>query len=188
MAGPRDVIDFWLEEVGEKGWYAGGEALDALCRERWLGLWEEARAGALGPWRDGPEGALAFLILTDQFPRNMHRGDALAFATDPSARTAAREAVAKGWDMAVEEPARQFFYLPFEHSEALADQDWAVALIAARIAAPSQLIHARAHREVIARFGRFPFRNDALGRDTTEEEAAFLAEGGYGAVVRSLGG
>jgi len=187
MSGPIEVLDFWLGEIGPEGWYAGGEVIDGLCRDRFLEVWQAANEGHLDHWIDGPAGALAYLVVTDQFPRNIHRGSALAFATDARARTAARRALEEGWDLQAPEPERQFFYLPFEHSEALADQDLCVALMEERLPSePDNLLHARAHREIIARFGRFPFRNAALGRESSLEERAFLAEGGYGAIVRAL--
>ena len=187
MDDPVAVLDFWLGEVGEAGWYRGDADLDALCRERWMDLWEAAERGGLDHWVEGTVGTLAFLILTDQLPRNMFRGTGRAFATDAVAREAARKAVAAGWDMGAPEPERQFFYLPFEHSEEMADQEAGIALMAERLpASPDNLLHARAHAEIIRRFGRFPFRNAALGRVSTAEEEAFLAEGGYGAVVRRL--
>lgn len=187
MDDPVSVLDFWLGEIGEAGWYRSSAELDALCRDRWMDLWQAAHDGGLDHWVEGTVGSLAFLILTDQLPRNMFRGTAQAFATDARARGAAKLAVEAGWDMGAPEPERQFFYLPLEHSEDMADQDTAIALIAERLpASPGNLLHAHAHAEVIRRFGRFPFRNTALGRVSTPEEAAFLAEGGYGAVVRRL--
>lgn len=188
MADPVEILDYWLGEVGPEGWYGGGEMLDADIRDRFADLWQAAQQGGLDHWAEGTVGTLAFLILTDQFPRNMFRGEAAAFATDAAARAAARRAVAEGWDMAAPEPERQFFYLPFEHSEDLADQALAVDLIAARMpkTGVETLRHARAHQAIIARFGRFPFRNAAMGRDTTPDEAAFMAQGGYGAIVAGL--
>ncbi len=188
MADPVEVLDFWLGEVGAGGWYAGGERLDALCRERFGELWQAALDGGLEHWVEGTVGTLAYLVLTDQIARNLHRGTALAFATDPQARAAARRAVEAGWDLGAPEPERQFFYLPFEHSEDPADQDRAVALIAERMpqTGAETLLHAEAHREIIRRFGRFPFRNKALGRTDTPEETAFLASGGYGTEVNRL--
>lgn len=189
MDDPVSVLDFWLGEVGEAGWYRSSAELDALCRDRWMDLWQAAHDGGLDHWVEGTVGSLAFLILTDQLPRNMFRGTAQAFATDFRARGAAKLAVEAGWDLGAPEPERQFFYLPFEHAEDLADQETAIALIAERLpASPGNLLHAHAHAEVIRRFGRFPFRNTALGRVSTPEEEAFLAEGGYGAVVRRLEG
>lgn len=183
---PKDVLDFWLTEVGEKGWYAGGEALDALCRTRFAATLREAQAGRIESWRSDPDGVLAYLILTDQLPRNIHRGRAEAFATDWQARAAAGEAIALDWDLLVAEPQRQFFYLPFVHAEDLARQDFAIRCFAARMPNLINHLHARAHREVIRRFGRFPFRNDALGRATTADEQAFLDAGGYGALVQAM--
>jgi uncharacterized protein (DUF924 family) len=190
MTSIGDVLDFWLTEIGEDGWFAVAAQVDEAIRARFLAAWEMARAGGLSGWAETAEGALAFLILTDQFPRNMFRGDPRAFASDAIARDVARVAIARGDDLAVPLPQRVFFYLPFEHSEEIADQHWSVALMDARTAdsRDGYPLHARAHRAIIERFGRFPFRNAALSRATTPEEQAFLDEGGYGAIVRSLGG
>jgi uncharacterized protein (DUF924 family) len=187
MADPVEVLDFWLGEVGEAGWYAGGDDLDALVRERFFELWQAAFDGGLEHWVDGAVGTLAYLILCDQLPRNMHRGTALAFATDDRALAAARRALDEGWDMAAPEPERQFFYMPFEHSEHASDQARAVRLMEERLPLdPDMALHARAHAEVIRRFGRFPTRNAALGRENTPAEAEYLSEGGYAAVVEQL--
>lgn len=189
MSDPVQVLDYWLGEIGPEGWYAGGEALDADIRDRWLDLWQAARDGGLDHWAAGPAGALALLVLTDQFSRNMFRGEATAFATDPLARDVARKAVAAGWDLEVPTPERQFFYLPFEHSEDPEDQALAVRLIAERMPeAAETLLHARAHQAIIARFGRFPFRNAALGRESSPEEIAFMEGGGYASAVNDLRG
>lgn len=182
----EEIIGFWVDQVGEAGWYRGDAALDEEIRRRFETTLLAAREGALDGWRSRARGALALLIVTDQFPRNMYRGSARAFATDPMARAIASSSIAQGHDLRIAPPARQFFYLPLEHSENGADQERAVRLIAARLDAPETLLHARAHREVIARFGRFPFRNAALGRRDTADESAFLDAGGYGAVVRHL--
>lgn len=184
MSDPVEVLDFWLGEVGPKGWYAGGEALDAECRLRFGDLWQAAHEGGLEHWVEGAAGTLAYLVICDQLARNIHRGRAEAFATDARARAAARKAVAAGWDLEAPEPERQFFYMPFEHSEDAADQALAVQLLTERLGSdPEMALHARAHQAIIARFGRFPFRNAALGRETTPEEAEFLANGGYAAEV-----
>ncbi len=189
MSDPVEVLDFWLGEVGPAGWYAGTPEIDDACAVRFGDLVTAAREGGLEHWVDGPGPSLAYLVLTDQMPRNIHRGSALAFASDARARAAARLALAAGWDLMAPEPERQFFYLPFEHAEDMADQDLAVRLMTERMASdPDMALHARAHRLVIARFGRFPGRNAALGRADTPEEAAFQAEGGYGALVRGLKG
>mgnify|MGYP000081170067 CR=1 FL=1 len=186
MSDPVGVLEFWLGEVGPDGWYAGTDEIDAACEEL-RDLWEAARDGGLDHWIDGTVGTLAFLILTDQIPRNIHRGKAEAFATDAQAVAAAKRALAEGWDMGAPEPDRQFFYMPFEHSEDMADQELAVRLMEERLPSdPEMALHARAHRDIIARFGRFPTRNAALGRETMAAEQAFLDAGGYGAVVNGL--
>jgi len=184
---PERILDFWLREVGEGGWYTATEATDQAVRDRFGAAWEALRVGDLVDWLAAPQGALAYIILADQFPRNMFRGDPRAFATDALARDAARRALAAGHDLATEGPARQFFYMPFEHSESAADQDLAVRLMEERMSGDPELAHhARVHREIIRRFGRFPFRNAALGRATTAAEQDFLDAGGYPALVRAM--
>lgn len=185
MSDPVQVLDFWLGAVGPEGWYAGGDDIDAACL-LFEDIWKAARDGGLDHWVDGTVGTLAFIVLTDQLPRNMFRGKADSFATDPLALAAAKTAIANGWDMNAPEPERQFFYMPLEHSENADDQAQCVALMAERLADPDMLLHARAHQQIIARFGRFPNRNAALGRPATPDEAAFLEQGGYAAVVREL--
>jgi len=186
MSDPVTVLDYWLGTVGPDGWYSANEAVDAEITAQFGGLCKAASHGGLDHWVEGPTGTLAFLILTDQFPRNMFRGLPEAFATDPLARAAARRAIAACWDMAVPEPERQFFYLPFEHSEDPADHVLAVQYMTEKMSGGTGALHARAHQEIIRQFGRFPFRNAALGRESTEAERAFLEEGGYGAIVRKL--
>jgi len=188
MSDPATVLSFWLDSVGPKGWYEVNPKVDADITAQFGALWQAALDGNLDHWIDGSTGTLAFLILTDQFPRNMFRGDPRAFATDPIARDAARRALAQGWDQETPTPERQFFYMPFEHSEDLADQALAVDCFTNRMDSPETALHARAHQAIINRFGRFPFRNAALGRTSTDEEEAFMANGGYGAVVRELQG
>lgn len=182
----KAVAAFWLEECTPEDWYKSDPAFDQMIRDRFESLWHEALNGGLCHWQCSAMGALAYCILTDQLPRNMFRGEARAFATDTHARGAAKRAIKQKFDLKVDEPGRQFFYLPLEHSESLPDQGRAVSLIAERMNAPETLLHAQAHREVIRRFGRFPFRNAALGRQTSEGEAAFLEAGAYGAIVREL--
>ncbi|WP_022703480.1 DUF924 family protein [Pseudorhodobacter ferrugineus] len=186
MSDPVTVLTFWLETVGPKGWYEVNADVDAEITAQFGDLWQSAHDGALDHWIDGTTGTLAFLILTDQFPRNMFRGDPRAFATDPCARAAARIALAQNWDLDAPTPERQFFYLPFEHSEDLADQALAVYCFSTRMENPESALHARAHKAIIQRFGRFPFRNAALGRSSSPEELAFMENGGYGAIVRDL--
>ena len=188
MVTPDSILKYWLDEKGPEAWYAGGEALDTEIRERFSEAWEELMAGSFGLWLTYPSGALAYIILSDQFSRNMFRGQAKAFASDKVARAAAKAAISRDWDLKIDEPARQFFYLPLMHSENLSDQDRAVRLICTRMpeTGQSNLIHARAHREVIRKHGRFPFRNEALGRKSTGAESTFLANGGYMAIVNEL--
>ena len=188
MSDPIEVLDYWLGTIGPEGWYAAGDDLDADIRDRFADLWAATQDGGLDHWIDGPVGALAFIILTDQFPRNMWRGTARSFATDQLALQAARAAIDAGWDLQVPEPERQFFYLPFMHAEDLQDQQFCIGLMAERMpeTGASNHLHARAHAQVIAEFGRFPYRNDALGRATTQNEQAFLDAGGYATVVQAL--
>ena len=188
VATPEEVLSYWVDEVGSDGWYRVDERVDAEIRARFAATWEEARAGSLSGWLCGPKRTLAYVILTDQFPRNMFREDARAFATDRAARAAALRAIGQRWDMRVAEPERQFFYLTLMHSEVLADQEHGLRLILTRLprTGADNLLHARAHREVIRRFGRFPHRNAALGRASTDAERGYLKGGGYGAVVREF--
>ncbi len=186
MADPVEILDFWLDEIGPDGWYKAGAAIDAACAQ-FSDIWQAAHDDGLEHWVDGTVGTLAYLIVTDQFSRNIHRDTALAFACDARALAAAKVALAAGWDMDAPEPARQFFYMPFEHSEMPADQAMAIHLMETRMPShPDLTLHARAHAEVIRRFGRFPTRNLALGRPSTPEEAVYLDAGGYGAIVRAL--
>jgi len=188
MVGPDEILSFWLDEVGPEKWYAQDDALDSEIRDRFLAAWDGAREGRYSLWLTYPSGALAYIVLTDQFPRNMFRGEARAFSTDRAALAAAKSAIDKCWDMKIDEPARQFFYLPLMHSENLCDQERCVRLLCQRMpeTGASNLLHARAHREVIRRFGRFPYRNAALSRPMTVPEADYVSGGGYGETVREL--
>jgi uncharacterized protein (DUF924 family) len=172
---PQEVIDFWSITVGEQCWYVVKPALDDMIRVRYENLWREAQGGKLKDWEKTPDGALALLIVLDQFPRNMFRGKADAFASDEQARAAAKRAVDHGFDMQIEMPIRQFFYTPFEHSENLDDQDRSVALFAKGMGVDHYTHpYILEHRAEIERFGRFPSRNGPLGRISTPEEAEFL--------------
>jgi len=188
MVQPDDILTFWLDDVGAEGWYRSDEALDAEIREKFEAAWHNAQDGAYSLWLTYPSGVLAYLILLDQFPRNMFRGQADAFASDHAALAAAKCAIDKGWDMKIDEPARQFFYLPLMHSESQTDQDRCVRLMLTRMpeTGEANLVHAKAHREVIRRFGRFPYRNAALSRTDTAHEQEWQREGGYGAILREL--
>lgn len=178
---PQDVIGFW-RSAGPKKWYAKDAAFDEAIRLKFEPVHHAAARGRYDGWAATPEGALALLLLLDQFPRNLYRGSAHAFATDPKARAVARAAIAAGHDRAVEPAMRAFFYLPFEHSEDLADQDESVAHCRAVLEETGDadpLKWAEIHRDIIVRFGRFPHRNSAFGRVTTEAEQAFLDDGGF---------
>jgi uncharacterized protein (DUF924 family) len=172
-----DVVMFWVK-AGPKQWFSKSDAFDAEIARRFGDLHHAAARGELDSWAQTPEGALALLLLLDQFPRNMFRGSPHAFATDPLARQVARAAVDRGFDTEVDPALRQFFYLPFEHSEHLDDQDRGVALCD-RSGDVSLAKWARLHRDIIARFGRFPHRNESLGRTTSDAEQAFLEGGGF---------
>jgi uncharacterized protein (DUF924 family) len=187
MTNSEDVLAFWLAEIGPEGWYMGGEALDQQIRDRFQDVYDRLVSGALSLWLTYPSGALAYIIVADQFSRNMYRDQGQAFATDAIAKAAAKAAISKGWDLRIDGEARQFFYMPLTHSECQVDQDRAVRLFATNMPGHvTTLLHAQAHREVIRRFGRFPTRNAALGRNSTVAETAYLAAGGYGAIVEQL--
>jgi uncharacterized protein (DUF924 family) len=173
---PADVVAFW-RGVGPDKWFEKDPALDKEIRRRFLPLHEAAAAGKLAAWEQSAQGALALLILLDQFSRNMFRNEARAFAADPQARAVASRALLNGFDAAFPD-MRGFFYLPFLHSEDLADQERAIALYKGAGDADG-LKWAELHADIIRRFGRFPHRNAALGRATTAEEQAFLDGGGF---------
>jgi uncharacterized protein (DUF924 family) len=173
---PAEIITFW-RGAGPDRWYEKDAAFDEEIRRRFLKAHETAAAGKLTAWETSAEGALALLILLDQFPRNMFRGQARSFATDALARAVASRAILNGFDGAFPD-LRDFFYLPFSHSELLADQEHAVAIHRANNDA-NGLKWAEIHADIIRRFGRFPHRNAVLGRVSTPEEQAFLDGGGF---------
>jgi uncharacterized protein (DUF924 family) len=177
MPAPADIVSFW-QNAGPKRWFGKDPAFDQEIRDRFLDMHEAAAAGKLAGWEANAQGALALLILLDQFPRNMFRGQARAFATDPLARSIAAGALVRGFDAQAPAGMRGFFYLPFEHSEDLADQARAVAFYKTMGDADG-LKWAELHAGIIRRFGRFPHRNSLLGRATTAEEQAFLDAGGF---------
>ena len=180
---PEDVLDFWFIQAGAKRWFAVDPAFDAEVRRRFGPACHALRnGGAVGdhPWLVEPDSALALVILLDQFPRNIWRGSNAAFDLDRHARQAAEITLAAGFDWALAPDARSFVYMPLMHSEDIEDQALCVALCEERLGEDSGTArHARAHRDLIARFGRFPHRNAALGRPSTSAEAAFLDGGGY---------
>lgn len=183
-----EVLRFWFGEGPAYGarrrcWFDKDPAFDAEVGDRFLALHEQAAAGALATWRRNAGDCLAFIVLVDQLPRNLFRGSARAFATDALALGAARHALARSYDRDALAVERMFFYLPFEHSEALADQERSCELFAPLAALPETADtyrYAERHRAIIARFGRFPHRNAALGRGSTPAENEFLAQPGSG--------
>ena len=172
---PNDVITFW-REAGAGKWFNGGDAFDEECRLHFADAHMAAARRELDDWMDTAEGALALLLLLDQIPRNIFRGSGHAFASDGLALHHAQRAIEAGLDAEVQPDLRAFMYLPFEHCERLEMQDRAIELMAPL--SENLLGYARAHRDIIVRFGRFPHRNAALGRTSTPEEQAWLDAGG----------
>lgn len=172
-----EVLRFWFDEH-PKDWFVKSPAFDAEIRSRFLEIHQAAAAGELAHWADEGGSCLALVIALDQFPRNMFRGEARAFATDSLARAAARVILELGWDKQMTQPEQLFAYLPFEHSESLEDQHLSCALMKNFDA--EQLRYAIRHREIIERFGRFPHRNGLLGRESTAAEIEFLKLPGSG--------
>lgn len=170
------VVEFW-REAGPSLWFAKDKDFDRRFRERLLSTHEAAARGELDGWLASPYGALALILLLDQFPRNAFRGTPRMYATDAKARAAAAAAIEARHDQALPKDLRLFVYLPFGHSESLADQERSVAL-ATTLSEPD-LVHAKRHRDIIHRFGRFPHRNPILGRPMRLEEQRYLDEGGY---------
>lgn len=170
----RDVLGFWFGLDKQRHW-TRDDAVDAEIIRRFGAVWRAERAWPAAHFLTDPEGALAAIILFDQFPRNMFRDDPRSFATDPLAREIAAAMVERGWDEQIAEDRRHFVYMPFEHSERLADQDRSLELFKA-LGNDFYTDFAAKHRDVIVRFGRFPHRNEVLGRASTPEEAEFGLE------------
>lgn len=180
---PEDILDFWFINAGPKRWFSVSPAFDADVRRRFGAACHALRNGGSvsgHPWLVEPDSALALVILLDQFPRNIWRGSNAAFDLDAKALEAAEALLAAGFDWALEPSRRSFAYMPFMHSEDIEDQALCVALCEERLGVDDgSTRHARAHRDLIARFGRFPHRNAALGRKSTRQEIEFLEAGGY---------
>jgi uncharacterized protein (DUF924 family) len=177
LVNTTDVLAFW-SKAGADRWYSKDDAFDASVREVFLPLYEAAANGQLTAWETDPEGSLALVITLDQFPRNMFRGEAKAFATDEAARGVADRAVARSFDAVLDRNLLAFLYMPFMHSEDMRDQDRCIALCReAKLA--DTLKYAQMHADIVRRFGRFPHRNAILGRQTTPEERAYLTSGGF---------
>lgn len=172
-----EIVNFW-RSAGYRKWFARDDAFDAEFRRRFEAAHFAAARGEYDAWMASAESALALLVLLDQFPRNCFRGNAHSYATDGLARHYAERAVRAGFDLRIEGALRMFFYLPYEHSEAIADQDRSMELFAG-IGDAELMKYAQLHRDLIERFGRFPHRNAALGRESTREEIDYLASGGF---------
>jgi uncharacterized protein (DUF924 family) len=174
---PQAMTVFW-REAGPKAWFAKSDAFDSQLRERFMALHLAATRGEFADQLVDPQAALGVVLLLDQFPRNGFRDTPQMYASDPQARAVARQMIERGLDMQIEPALRGFCYLPFEHSETLQDQHYAVQLCLPL--GGETLRFARHHLEIVERFGRFPHRNGVLGRTSTVEETAFLAQGGFG--------
>jgi uncharacterized protein (DUF924 family) len=177
IATPDEVLSFW-RAAGPEKWFAKDEAFDQACRDRFLHTYEAAARGDLNEWELTPDGALAVILLLDQFPRNMFRGKRETYKADPVAVMAADRAIERGFDTKVDPLFRRFFSLPFMHSDSLRHQERSVTLNEA-LGDEDSIKWARHHRDIVARFGRFPHRNHILGRETTPDEEAFLQESDF---------
>ena len=173
---PQTIVDFW-RDLGPERWFARDDELDATIAQRFGDVYERAAAGELDGWAEEPNGALALVLILDQFPRNMFRGTPRAFETDAKALQLAKAALARGDHYHVGEDVNQFFALPLMHSENLEDQEACVRWM--QEIGEENVPYAEEHRDIVARFGRFPHRNAILGRTTTSEEQAFLEGGGF---------
>lgn len=178
VATPQDVLTFW-REAGPEKWWKKDPAFDQQIRDTFSATHADAVAGRLAAWAETAEGALALVIVLDQFPRNMFRDDAAAYSGDAMALAVAKAAIDEQFDHEIEPSLRAFFYLPFMHSEELADQDRCIELFAHLEGAEENRQYAQIHRDVIAKFGRFPHRNAVLGRIMSPAEQQFLDEGGF---------
>jgi uncharacterized protein (DUF924 family) len=174
---PKQVLSFW-KKAGPKRWFKSDPEFDHAILDKFLVTHQAAELGKLASWEEEASSALALVIVLDQFPRNMFRGTARAFSTDALALAAAKRAIERGFDRKIKLPERSFLCLPFEHSENLADQETSLKLYEAT--KDKELFRwAKLHHDTIQRFGRFPHRNEILGRVSTPEEIAFLDEGGF---------
>ena len=173
MASIKDILDFWFAEEMRTKWFASTPQLDATIRDQYEPVWEAAMQGELEGWLDSPQGCLALAIILDQFPLNMFRGTPKSFASETKSREVARHAIHEGYDKQIDTARLAFLYMPFMHSENLADQDLSVQLFEAA-GLENNLRFAQHHREIVRRFGRFPHRNAILGRGSTAEELVYL--------------
>jgi uncharacterized protein (DUF924 family) len=172
--GVDELLDFWFSEEARARWFDSTPAFDEALRLQYLDTWQRGRDGKLQDWEETPDGALALVILLDQFPLNMFRDLPESYSTEAQSRAVASRAIDHGFDAALADDRKAFLYLPFMHSETLADQDLSVELFEAA-GLEFNLKWARSHRETVRRFGRFPHRNAILGRASSAEEIAWLA-------------
>lgn len=172
-ASPQSVVEFWFSDKVQPLWFQSTPEFDAELRDRFEPVWQQAAADKLDSWAETPEGALALVIVLDQVPLNIYRGDALCFSTEAKSREIANLAIERDLAADLTDEQKAFLYMPFMHSEALADQDKSVALFEAA-GLVENLKFAKHHRDIVRRFGRFPHRNKILGRPSTEEEQAYL--------------
>jgi uncharacterized protein (DUF924 family) len=185
---PEKILKFWLDEIGSKHWSKSSKNLDTTIFKQFYSVWVSIMDGKCGMWLTFPSGSLAYILVLDQFSRNMFRDSPKAFSSDYVALSAAKQAIKHKFDLAIDGPARQFFYLPLMHSESLQDQERCIRLLHERmpVGCIDNLLHAQAHREVIRKFGRFPARNEALNRTNTSLENVFMQSGGYGMTYTQL--
>jgi len=174
MTTPEQVIEFWFSGRVQPLWFHSTTEFDAELAERFLPTWQAARQRALSDWEDTADGALALVIVLDQFPLNMFRGRPEGYSTEAAAREVAGRAIARGFDASLDDAQKAFLYMPYMHSETLADQDRSVTLFR-EAGLTENLKFAEHHRDLVQRFGRFPHRNAILGRESTPQELAYLA-------------
>ena len=185
---PEFILNFWLDEVGPNCWYSSDDSLDGLIERKFKETLQYILSGGHSLWLTYPSGALAYIIVLDQFSRNIFRGSKSSFAADRAAVAASKQSIKYEFDLKIDEPARQFFYMPLMHSENLYDQEKCIRQILQKLplSGHNLLKHARAHREVIRSYGRFPNRNSQLGRTNTLLEQEYLDQGGYQSILSRI--
>ena len=185
---PEFILNFWLDEVGPNCWYSSDDSLDGLIERKFKETLQDILSGGHSLWLTYPSGALAYIIVLDQFSRNIFRGSKSSFAADRIAMSASKQSIKYEFDLKINEPARQFFYMPLMHSENLYDQEKCIRQILQKLPSSGHALlkHARAHRELIRSCGRFPSRNIQLGRSTTLSEQEYFDHGGYQALLSRI--
>lgn len=176
---PKDILSFWFKEISEESWWKKDEDFDQMVRDRFMTIYQAAKGNQLKAWQDTAEGSLALVLILDQFSRNMFRGKPESFQTDPQALQVSKTAISKGFDVDLKNDKfhAEFLYMPYMHSENLSDQVESVRLFK-QSGNEHMLSFAIAHHDIIERFGRYPHRNEILGRISTPKEKAFLKEPG----------